>query len=82
VTDERASVQREVARLASERTALFSRSAGTSGLSLADQSRLRAIERQLDECYTALRRARASSASARNARGDVARRRAVERRHP
>jgi hypothetical protein len=81
VSDERAAVQREVARLASERSDLFSRSVGSSGLSPADQSRLRAIERRLDECYTALRRARAGAASGRNGSRDVVRR-SSERRHP
>jgi len=82
LNDERGALQREVARLASERTDLFSRSRDTSGLSRVDQSRLRAIERKLDECYTALRLARAGRAAARNTRDDVARRRPVERRHP
>jgi len=59
------SIEREVARLASERTALFSRSGGTGGLSNAQQSRLRMIERQLDECFVSLREMRASRAASR-----------------
>jgi uncharacterized protein DUF2630 len=57
------SVEREVARLASERTDLFSRSSGTGGLSNAEQSRLRSIERQLDECFVSLRQMRAARAA-------------------
>jgi hypothetical protein len=60
LTAERAALERDVARLASERTELFSRSGGRAGLSMADQNRLRVIERELDESFTALRRARAA----------------------
>jgi hypothetical protein len=58
-------IEREVARLASERTELFSRSVGRPGLSNAEQSRLRAVERQLDECFISLRQMRAARAASR-----------------
>jgi hypothetical protein len=82
MSDEPAAIQRNVARLAAERTELFSRSIGVGGLSSAARSRLRAIERQLDECYTALRLGRAGRANARQRPHDVTPRRAVVRRHP
>jgi hypothetical protein len=77
-------VEREVARLASERTELFSRSGGHPGLSNAEQSRLHAIERQLDECFVSLRQMRAARAASRFGRQypltpPVARRREVEK---
>jgi uncharacterized protein DUF2630 len=58
-------IERDVARLAAERTELFSRSGGRAGLSDAEQSRLRAIERQLDECFVSLRQTRAARAASR-----------------
>jgi hypothetical protein len=60
LTDERAALQRDVARLTSERIQLYTHSEGILGLAAPDQERLRAIERQLDECFAALRRARAA----------------------
>lgn len=81
MTDEPGALQRDVARLTQERTELFGRSVGGGGLSPVDQRRLHAIERQLDQCYTALRRARAARATARQDRVDAARRRNAGRRH-
>jgi hypothetical protein len=78
---ERASLERNVNRLAAERTALFSRSSNRMGLSPADQNRLRLIERELDESFTSLRRVRAALDVTRFAREDSVVRRAV-RRHP
>ena len=48
-----------VTRLASERSTLFNRSGSSFGLSAADQNRLRVVERELDECFGALREIRA-----------------------
>ena len=77
---EQRSVEREVARLASERTALFSRSGTANGLSPAEQGRLRAIERELDEQYLALRQMRAARDGARFAYQYPIARRAVNAR--
>jgi Protein of unknown function (DUF2630) len=76
------SVEREVARLAAERTALFGRSGGSAGLSNAEQSRLRAIERALDECFVSLRRMRAARAASRLARDDPFARGVARAAHP
>jgi hypothetical protein len=62
------SVEREIARLASERTDLFGRGGQSARLSSAEQSRLRSIERQLDDCFTSLRQLRAARAATRFAR--------------
>ena len=66
----RAELERDVARLASERTALFSRSSHSFGLSAADTVQLHAIERELDECFTAIREIRALGNLTRFARED------------
>lgn len=57
---DRASIERNLSRLATERTALFCRSGRSFGLSAAEQSRLHSIERELDECYLSLRTLRAA----------------------
>jgi hypothetical protein len=54
-----ASLERQVSRLATERGALFDKAGASFGLSGADQQRLGAIERELDECFLARRRLRA-----------------------
>jgi hypothetical protein len=82
VTAEQRSVEREVARLASERTALFSRSGTGDGLTATEQGRLRAIERELDEQYLALRQMRAARDGARFAyQYPIARRAVTARRN-
>jgi len=53
--DDKASIGRRVSKLATERTELFTTAGATAGRSAAAQTRLAAIERELDECYTALR---------------------------
>lgn len=77
MSEDRGSVERNVARLASERTALFSRSGHSFGLSSNDQSRLRVIERELDECFASLRKLRAARDVTRFAREDPVVRRAI-----
>lgn len=52
-------LERQVARLANERGALFDKAGARFGLSAVDQQRLTAIERELDECFLARRRLRA-----------------------
>jgi hypothetical protein len=74
---DRASIERNVARLASERTSLFSRSGHSFGLSNTDQGRLRVIERELDECFASLRKMRAARDVTRFAREDPVVRRAI-----
>jgi hypothetical protein len=53
------SLEREIARLASERTALYGRSGTSGGLSHEDQRRLQTIEREIDERFVSLRQLRA-----------------------
>jgi hypothetical protein len=56
---ERARLERQVNRLSVERGLLFEKSGASHGLSKADQQRLGAIERELDECFIERRRLRA-----------------------
>jgi hypothetical protein len=76
---DRGSLERSVARLASERTTLFTRSASSFGLSPADQNRLRVVERELDETFGALREMRAVRDATRFSREDPVVRRAITR---
>ena len=55
-----ATLAQQLNRLATERGALFDKAAGRFGLSDADQQRLHAIERELDECFLVRRRQRAA----------------------
>ncbi|MGQ0826332.1 MAG: hypothetical protein ACT4OX_15095 [Actinomycetota bacterium] len=80
MNSDRGALERSVARLASERTALFCRSSHSFGLSVVDQGRLKTIERELDETFTSLRRLRAARDVARFAREDPVLRRAIARR--
>jgi hypothetical protein len=52
-------LERRLARLAEERTTLFARAGTTSGLSKDEHARLGVVERELDECFNAVRRQRA-----------------------
>jgi hypothetical protein len=56
---DRARLERQVSKLANERSALFDKAGVTHGLSNVDQQRLLTIERELDECFLARRRLRA-----------------------
>ena len=76
---DRGSLERSLARLASERAALFTRSASTFGLSPADQNRLRVVERELDDTFGALRELRAARDATRFSREDPVVRRAIAR---
>jgi len=62
---ERAALERRVARLAADRTTLFRAANARGGLSAEEQQRLMLTERELDECYNALRRDRAQRESRR-----------------
>jgi hypothetical protein len=57
---DKAAVERDLARLTTERTELFARAGTDAGLSKDDQSRLSAIERELDACFLAVRTRRAA----------------------
>jgi hypothetical protein len=57
--DEGTRIERQVTRLANERSALFDKAGASFGLSNVDQQRLNAIERQLDDCFLERRRLRA-----------------------
>ena len=76
---DRANIERSVSRLATERTTLFNRSGSSFGLSVVDQERLRAVERELDECFGALREIRAVRDASRFSREDPVVRRAIAR---
>jgi hypothetical protein len=76
---DRSSIERNVARLASERTTLFTRSGSSFGLSVVDQNRLKVVERELDESFGALREIRAVRDATRFSREDPVVRRAIAR---
>jgi hypothetical protein len=54
-------LDRRTTRLATERAALFEKAGAVARLSVAEQQRLKLIERQLDECFLARRRERAAA---------------------
>jgi hypothetical protein len=59
--NEVSNTERRIERLSAERIALFARaSASVDPSSDSDRSRLKAIERELDECFLLLRRLRAA----------------------
>jgi hypothetical protein len=74
-------LERRLSGLASERTALFGGATNHGGLSTADRLRLAVIERELDECFTALRRHRAVHDAKRFDRDQPFFRRPIERPH-
>jgi hypothetical protein len=76
--DDKASLGRRVAKLATERTELFTTAGATAGRSAAAQTRLAAIERELDECYTALRTQRAARDARRFSGEELRYRRPIE----
>ena len=53
-------LERRVNRLASERTQLFGKAGTSAGLSKPEQLRLKAIERELDDCFVLRRQQRAA----------------------
>jgi hypothetical protein len=57
---DRASLERRLTKLTTERTALFALAGTTAGLSKADHARLGLVEREIDECFIAVRRMRAA----------------------
>jgi hypothetical protein len=57
---DKANLDRLLGRLATERAALFARAGASTGLTKAEHARLGAIEREMDECFNAVRRARAA----------------------
>jgi hypothetical protein len=64
-SDEKTNPARRVERLAAERLALFGAAGANAGRTAVMQSRLTAIERELDECYLAVREQRAARDAAR-----------------
>jgi hypothetical protein len=58
-TPDRAGLERRLEKLSTERTALFAQAGASAGLSKADHARLGVVERELDECFNAVRRLRA-----------------------
>jgi Protein of unknown function (DUF2630) len=54
-----ANTERHIERLSAERIALFARAGAGAHVSETDRSRLKAIERELDERFLELRRLRA-----------------------
>jgi hypothetical protein len=55
-----AKIERRLAGLAIERSALFDRANANGRLTPAEQTRLHAVERELDECFLARRVSRAA----------------------
>jgi hypothetical protein len=73
-------VEREIARLASERTALFGRSGRSTGLTHEEQRRLQTIEREIDAQFVSIRRMRALREASRFGREDPFVRRVIRAR--
>jgi len=76
---DRGTVERNLSRLANERSTLFTRSGQTFGLTAADQNRLKVVERELDEAFGALREMRAVRDASRFSREDPVVRRVIAR---
>ena len=64
-TEDKASPQRRVEKLASERMALLASAGANSGRTAVAQARLTAVERELDEAFIAVREQRAVRDAAR-----------------
>jgi hypothetical protein len=58
--DETATFERRLAGLATERGELFDKANANGRLTAAEQTRLHAVERELDECFLARRTSRAA----------------------
>jgi hypothetical protein len=78
---DRAGLERRLAKLSTERTELFALAGTAAGLSKADQARLGAVERELDECFLAVRRLRAERDARRFTLEGPMRGRGEDRRH-
>ena len=76
--DDKATLAKRVSRLATERTELFTHVGAQAGRSAAAQTRLAAIERELDECYMALRTQRAARDARRFSSEELRYRRPIE----
>jgi hypothetical protein len=76
--DDKATLAMRVSRLATERTELFTHAGAQAGRSAAAQTRLAAIERELDECYMALRTQRAARDARRFSSEELRYRRPIE----
>jgi hypothetical protein len=57
---DKALLERSLNKLADERSSLFALAGQPAGLTKAQHERLGAIEREMDECFNAVRRARAA----------------------
>ena len=79
MNSDRGTIERNLSKLATERTALFNRSGQSFGLTPADQNRLKVVERELDEAFGALREMRAVRDASRFSREDPVVRRAIAR---
>ena len=81
-TDDKANTARRVERLSAERLALFGAAGANAGRTAVMQERLTAIERELDECFHAVREQRAVRDAARFTNEDQLLRRGVRPRTP
>jgi hypothetical protein len=54
------SLERRIEKLSEERIDLFARASANVNLSVVERTRLKTIERELDECYLVVRRHRAA----------------------
>ena len=79
MNSDRGNIERNLSKLATERTELFGRSGQSFGLTPADQIRLKVVERELDEAFGALREMRAVRDATRFSREDPVVRRAIAR---
>ncbi|MDQ1519784.1 MAG: hypothetical protein QOI55_857 [Actinomycetota bacterium] len=59
-TSDKVNLERRLTRLTTERTTLFALAGTHAGLSKADHARMSAVEREIDECFMAVRQQRAA----------------------
>ena len=79
---DKAALERSLSKLADERAALFAQAGQPAGLTKAEHARLGAIEREMDECFNAVRRARAARDARRFTLEGPLRGRGIERPRP
>jgi hypothetical protein len=80
--DDKVTTARRVERLASERLALFGAAGANAGRTAVMQARLTAVERELDECFHAVREQRAVRDAQRFTNEDQLLRRGIRPRTP
>ena len=81
-SDDKAKSARKVEQLVAERQALFGAAGANAGRTAAVQARLTAIEQELDQCFLAVREARAVRDAARFTNEDQLLRRGIRPAQP